>query len=84
MMQQIFSILGLGDKALYKSITLWGLVIYNIGDELVTQLCGTPELTFAGTVIASSTACGVAVTAVQKAGVILGILGVRKAAKGNS
>ena len=80
-MFKALEILGLGDKALYKSLTVWGLVLYNIGDYAVTTICGTPELSFSGTLVASSTACGFAQTLIAKAGVVLTALGVRKAAK---
>lgn len=81
MLKVLFSLLGLGDKSLHKSVTVWGLVLWGLGDAIVTTLCGTPELTFNGELVASSDACGVANTLVQKLGVVLTALGIRKAAK---
>ena len=80
-MQKILSVFGLVDKPLWQSLTVWGLVLYNLGDAMITGLCGAPELSFNGSLIASSAVCGFAQTAVQKVGVILTALGIRKAAK---
>ena len=81
MAKLLFKILGLGDKGLHKSVTVWGLALWAVGDALVTNICGSPELSFNGTLVASSEACGVATTLVQKLGVVLTALGIRKAAK---
>ena len=84
MIIKVLTILGIGDKALWKSVTIWGLALYAAGDAGLASLCGNPELTFSGTFTTGNEFCDAANSFMEKAGFVLSALGIRKAAKGQS
>ena len=61
-----------GDKPLYKSMTVWGLALWQMGQPVLDSLCSAGIL--------DVDTCGTAGEWLVKIGVILTGLGIRRAA----
>lgn len=65
----------LGDKKWFQSMTVWGLIVFALGETFIEQACG-PE----GAGIFSANACAIMSGISDKVAVVLTVLGLRRAA----
>jgi hypothetical protein len=61
-----------GDKPIYKSLTVWGVAIFVVAEAASAHLCEVEILNVA--------TCGTIATVLKYIGGILGVLGLRRAA----
>ena len=81
MIKLLLKLLGLEDKPIYQSVTVWGLALLVGGQAMILQVCGAPEMLFSGDVTMGNAFCDNANSLMTQLGTILTALGVRKASK---